>query len=90
MMEARAIVDSVIVILKREFPLMRAMEIGPETPLVSSGLLDSFGIVGLLGVLETDFKIDIDVNTVDVGRFESPAAIASLCDEILKSQGRSA
>jgi acyl carrier protein len=89
-MEPQSVVARVIAILEREFPVMRSMKIAPDTPLISTGLLDSFGVVSLLGALETDFKIDIDVNTVDLGRFENPATIASLCDEVLKSQGRSA
>lgn len=66
MHEILAIVQSQ---LTQKFPL----ESG--TPLLSSGLIDSFGITGLLTALEQRFHIRIDPVEIGVDNFDTPALI---------------
>jgi acyl carrier protein len=50
-------------------------EIEPDTPLISSGLVDSFGVIGLLGDLETHYGVVIEPEEIDVDSFDTPRQI---------------
>ena len=51
--------------------------------LVESGLLDSFQIVDLVGMLEEEFNIEIDAELVVVENFETKEAIIKMLEGIL-------
>jgi D-alanine--poly(phosphoribitol) ligase subunit 2 len=51
-------------------PLLQA-----DTPLLSSGLIDSFQVVALLAALETRYKVSIPPEDVDAESFDTPAQI---------------
>lgn len=51
--------------------------------LVESGLLDSFQIVDLVGMLEEEFDIEIDAELVVVENFETKEAIIKMLEGIL-------
>lgn len=51
--------------------------------LVESGLLDSFQIVDLVGMLEEEFDIEIDAELVVVENFETKEAIMEMLESIL-------
>jgi acyl carrier protein len=57
--------------LVQEFPL------GPDTALLSSGLIDSFGLAGLLVTLEGRFNLRINPADIGVDNFDTPAQIRS-------------
>lgn len=46
-----------------------------ETPLLSSGLIDSFKVVVLLSALEQQYGVAIPVENIDVDTFDTPAQI---------------
>jgi acyl carrier protein len=50
-------------------------EVRPDTPLISSGLVDSFGIIGLLGDLEAHYGVVIEPEEVDAETFDTPQQI---------------
>jgi D-alanine--poly(phosphoribitol) ligase subunit 2 len=50
-------------------------EIEPDTPLISSGLVDSFGVIGLLGDLESHYGVVIEPEEIDVDSFDTPRQI---------------
>jgi acyl carrier protein len=50
-------------------------DLGPDTPLISSGLVDSFGVIGLLGDLESHYGVIIEPEEVDVDSFDTPRQI---------------
>jgi acyl carrier protein len=50
----------------------------PETPLFTSGLLDSFHLVGLLLFLEETFQVKIKPNEIVPELINTPSAIAKL------------
>ena len=55
--------------------------LGPDTPidadtaLISSGLVDSLAVVGLLVELETEYGVAIDPEEVDAVGFDTPRQI---------------
>jgi acyl carrier protein len=55
--------------LAQKFPLE------PDTPLLSSGLIDSFGVAGLLTALEREFHVRIDPIEVGVDSFDTAEQI---------------
>ena len=48
-----------------------------DTPLVTSGILDSLAILGLIGFLEERFSIELDVYDTSIERFDRIAEIAA-------------
>jgi acyl carrier protein len=53
-------------------------ELSDDFPLIESGVLDSMGLVSLLGFLETRFSVHIDGSDLTLENFETPLAIARL------------
>lgn len=51
------------------------LELADDTALLSSGLIDSFGLVVLLGALEERYDITLDEADLDVDTFDTPAQI---------------
>ena len=49
-----------------------------DTPLFSSGIVDSFGVLELIAFLEQQFGVEIDPALHEIGEFDSVARIASL------------
>jgi acyl carrier protein len=59
-------------------PLIQAqagqdIEIRENTPIISSGIVDSFKLVWLIDALETKFGVSIDPGQVGVDNFDTPA-----------------
>lgn len=48
-------------------------EVGPDTPLLSTGIVDSFDVNALLGAIEDRYEVVIDPEDVDVHSFDTPA-----------------
>jgi acyl carrier protein len=55
-----------------------------DTPLISSGYVDSFSMVSLLVFLENKFKIKIPSNKATPEAFDSVNSIVSLVSQYLK------
>ncbi|HUV01445.1 MAG: acyl carrier protein [Bacteroidales bacterium] len=55
-----------------------------DTPLISSGYVDSFSMVSLLVFLENKFKIKIPPNKATPEAFDSVNSIVSLVSQYLK------
>ena len=53
-------------------------ELTPSTPLMTSGILDSIGIIKLVAFLENNFKIDIQAHEADPERFATVDEISKL------------
>ena len=51
--------------------------LGDDTPLQSSGILDSLATVGLISFLEKQFQIELDVHDTAIERFDTIRDIAS-------------
>jgi acyl carrier protein len=50
-------------------------QIESDTALISSGLVDSFGVIGLLGDLESHYEVIIEPEEVDAETFDTPQQI---------------
>ena len=79
--EVPAILTRVLDLLNEHFPLLRSVPLTADTSLLGSGLLDSFAVVTLVALLEQAFHIDINVEGIELESFETPRAIAALCQE---------
>jgi acyl carrier protein len=88
--ESHAILSQIIAILERESPGLRGVGLVADTPLMSTGLLDSFTIVTVLSALERTFSVDFDVATIDFEQLETPATIARLCEDAGARRGPAA
>jgi acyl carrier protein len=51
------------------------LPIGPDTPLFSTGLIDSLDFSTMLSMLETEFKVSFDLADVGYDNFDTPAQI---------------
>lgn len=63
--------DRLIDLICTELRIEESIEGG--TPLISSGIIDSFDVVALLSIIETHFGVDIDPESIDVESFDTPA-----------------
>ncbi len=54
----------------------KSTNISPKTNLISSGILDSFNILVLIGKLEKEFKIKIPLNKFDINSLNSISKIS--------------
>jgi acyl carrier protein len=53
-----------------------------DTPLFSSGIVDSFGVLELIAFLEDAFSIDIDVNKYELRDFDTVRKVGGLVSQI--------
>lgn len=60
--------------LRIEEPLER------DTPLISSGIIDSFDVVTLLTMVESEYRVSIDPEDIDVETFDTPAQMLTYID----------
>jgi len=58
-----------------------------DTPLFSSGIVDSFGVLELIAFLEEAFAIDIDVNKYELRDFDTVRKVAGLVSQISGGAG---
>lgn len=58
-------------------------KISPDTDLIASGLLDSFGFIDLIVFIESQSGCRIDLTDVDPNEF---CVVKGLCQIILRSQ----
>jgi acyl carrier protein len=70
--------------VKREYIDDDELEITYDTPLISSGIVDSFSMVSLLVFLENKFKIKIPPAKASPEVFDSVNKIAALVSKYLK------
>ena len=55
--------------------------IDDNTPLITSEIVDSMGVLTLIGFLEEEFGVEINADDVDLSHFENVAGIARLVEE---------
>jgi acyl carrier protein len=46
--------------------------VGPDTPLISSGAIDSFQIADLLALLEREYSVQLPLAAIGVDNFDTP------------------
>jgi acyl carrier protein len=76
--------DLVLNYVKSEYLDDEDEDISYDTPLISSGYVDSFSMVSLLVFLENKFKIKIPPNRATPEAFNTVNSITSLVKEFMK------
>ena len=56
-------------------------EIDDDTSLITSEIIDSMGVLTLIGFLEEEFGVEINADDVDLTHFENVAGIARLVED---------
>jgi acyl carrier protein/D-alanine--poly(phosphoribitol) ligase subunit 2 len=70
--------------VKKEFLDEEEIDLTYDTPLISSGYVDSFSMVSLLVFLDNKFKIKIPTSKATPEAFDSVNRIISLVNEYIK------
>jgi acyl carrier protein len=69
-----------------KFALARKAGIGKDTPLLEKGILDSLGILDVVGFLETEFSIVVNDEELVPENFQSLGTLSAF---VLKKNGKS-
>lgn len=69
--------------IRSRYPAAAARALGAHTPLFSSGLLDSFGVLELMTFLEDTFAVMIDPAQCELATFDT---IAKMCALVVRLQ----
>ena len=85
---AAAIHEPILAFLEARFPASLAGRDVAETPLFSTGIIDSFGVLEVIAFLEETFGIDIDLARHDLAELDTVGKIVTLV-AALRSQGGS-
>ena len=73
--------ETVTAFLKARFHAsLRDGELGPDDPLFSSGIVDSFGVLELIAFLEDTFHVSIDTARHELTEFDSVTRIVTLVE----------
>jgi acyl carrier protein len=67
-------------ILSRYLPGETADNLRDDTPLRSSGILDSLATLSLISFLEEQFKIELEAHETDIDNFDRIEDIAALVE----------
>jgi D-alanine--poly(phosphoribitol) ligase subunit 2 len=65
--------DELLDLLKRVLNIDDGID--EETPLISTGLIDSLGVFGLLVELETQYGVVVEPEEIDAATFDTPRQI---------------
>jgi acyl carrier protein len=65
--------NEIFAIIERR--LVQKLPLEPDTPLLSSGLIDSFGVAELIAELEKELHTRINPAEIGVDNFDTPAQI---------------
>jgi len=57
---------------------LAGQRVDADTPLFSTGIVDSFGVLELIAFLEETFGVDIDPGRHDLADFDTVAKVATL------------
>lgn len=71
--------DNFLQLLKTTLRIDERLE--PDTPLISSGLVDSFDVVTLLTMVESEYRVSINPEDINVETFDTPAQMLAYIDE---------
>ena len=78
----------ILAFLDRRFRASLAgRRVDPDTPLFSTGIVDSFGVLELIAFLEETFGVDIDPGQYDLVDFDTVAKVATLVATLQATHG---
>ncbi len=73
----------IIKILKSNVEELEQVDINDSVQLISGGFVDSFDIVNIISLIETEFSITIDLDGVDLEQFDKLDSICCVVSERL-------
>ena len=77
------LVKEIIVVLQENISNLKSINLEGDTPLISSGLVESIDFIDILSVLEGRYNIVLEVDTLDFGNFESANLITKMVSELV-------
>lgn len=80
MAETLDVTDDIAAFLKGRFPALAARGVTDETPLISSGAIDSLGILDLVAFLGERFGIELSDEDFDPDNFETVGTLAAFVE----------
>jgi len=75
---APAIHEQILAFLEAHFPASLTGPVAVDTPLFSTGIIDSFGMLELIAFLDETFGVDIDPARHDLADLDTVGKIAIL------------
>lgn len=72
---------------KKFRPQLSVQRFDDDTPLFSSGVVDSFGVLELIAFLEDTFKVEIDTTQHELNNFDTVNTIAGLVATLSGTSG---
>ena len=79
------LIKKVTEIIKANVDGTEEMNISPDTMLITGGYIDSFDIVSLISVLESEFKITLPFDDLNLEDFDTVSSIACIIDSKLSN-----
>jgi acyl carrier protein len=70
-MKNETISESVRQFIHNQFPLSRRRPLGDADPLLESGIVDSLGVLDIVGFIESEFRIVVDDDDLTPENFQS-------------------
>jgi acyl carrier protein len=80
MAETLDVTDDIATFLKGRFPALAARGVTDATPLISSGAIDSLGILDLVAFLGERFGIELNDEDFDPDNFETVGTLAAFVE----------
>lgn len=78
---AASILPAVTALLARTYLHIPAEALPADQPLISTGLIDSFSLVDLALLVESEFGVRLDDSELNAETFDTPAELARLIQE---------
>ncbi len=69
--------EKILPFLTQELSRMCSFEVGPDTALLSTGLLDSMGLVELIAKVQDTFDLHVEMASIRRESFDTPRMMAA-------------
>ena len=70
--------ERIIEILKENIEELEEVSLNGDTQLITSGYVDSFDIINVIGLLEQEFGTTIDLEDIELEQFDTVDSICSI------------
>lgn len=70
--------DKIIKIVKENVFELLDKDIDKDTKLISTGYLESFDVINLIGLFESEFDIELDLEKIELSSFETVGLMEEL------------
>lgn len=75
-------INEIIELLKQNIESITGLDLEAETPLVNSGLIESFDLIKMLSVFEEEYDIALELEDIEFQKFATPASITRMLNEM--------